>query len=398
MSGTVSNFLPFSNPNYSDLGSQTWNTSSQIEFQSIGGTLGLAEAAIVSFTMTVTPTIASGNSMDWSPMRTFANRVTISQGGETYKDIHPFFWIVRNAVMRRLWLPNYANSNVGGDYATSQYAASNLGTTLPALTTETAVTARFTFIIPFRWINGKLEGCFPIGDSSNPLVLNFFTPKTVAGTDPENNLFMIVPNSTDSVAIKNATVKVILVYRTALSYAPNVTIATPVVGTQLKVTQSSIALNNVGSEVTVSHSNRFPHSMILTIVEDGNANPNTSGNTLGLMNAANISRFRYKLTSETPVIDLDTDDKIFAYFQAQRLQLGFDLPDGVFPYFPLFEENGSGYFTDPNLQNLHQIPDLNLWRNTMTGVTVASGTTINASASNIARIRTYSEMVVPVSY
>lgn len=399
MGGTASAasaFLPFSNPEFSNLGTQTYAAGSLLEFTSIAGDLGLCEAALITVNLNVTPTIASGNGMAWSAMRSFFNRVQVEQGGETYKDVHPWFFILRNALNRRLYLPNYFNSNLGGDFPNSQYAISTLGGALPALATGVAATATFQFLIPFRWLRGRLEGMFPIGDSSNPLSIRLSIPKTLSGNDPENNLVIISPGSSDSITVNSGSVNVVLIFRSALAYAPNTTISTPVVGSQLKVTQSSNALSQVGSEVATDHSNRYPHTMIITVVESGDANSD-SGNT-GLMNANNISRFRFILTTKTPIIDLDEAPKIAAFFAGQREELGFDLPDGVFPFFPLFQQHGIGYFNDPNLEEVHQIPDFNIWRNALTGVTVASGTAINSSGAALARIRTFSEFLIAVDY
>lgn len=400
MGGTASAasaFLPFSNPEFSNLGTQTYAAGSLLGFTSIAGDLGLCEAALITVNLNVTPTIASGNSIAWSPMRSFFNRVQVEQGGETYKDVHPWFFILRNALNRRMYLPNYNNTNVGGDYSPSQYATGYLGNTLPGLVTGTAASAVFQFLIPFRWLRGRLEGMFPIGDSSNPLTIRLSIPTPIYGSDPENNLFLVHSPSTDSVAINSGTVNVVLIFRSALAYAPNTTISTPVVGSQLKVVQSSVGFTQIGSEISVGHSNRYPHTMIVTVVEDGNANTDTH-NTLGMMNAINISRFRFILTTKTPVIDLDEAPKIAAFFSGQREELGFDLPDGVFPFFPLFQQHGIGYFNDPNLEEVHQIPDFNIWRNALTGVTVASGTAINVAAPGLARVRTFSEFLIAVDY
>lgn len=394
-------FLPYSVIDLSNWGVQNYVAGSKLTFQSVAGEVGLAEALIVTFRLNVTPTIAAGNSMAFSPMRSFATRMVLSQGGEVYKDCHPFFYTLKLLTSKRRFVNNLTTGAWGSDIATPQYPVGRLGTTLPALANG-AATGKFVykFIIPLRWLKGSKVGMFPIGDSSNPLQLDIYLPATLAGVDPMNNPFLIVPGSTDSVALTAAgpnTVQVMAVYRKALSYKPGLVIATPVIGSQVKVVQSTVGVSQVGSEVSVPHTTLFPHPSMYTVVNDGDANPNTAGNSLGMLTWDKVSRFRIALTSQTPIIDLQDSTKIEDYFQQLRMALGLDLPDGVWPFVPIFMIE-DGFYVDPDLQHLHQFPNFNTWRNALTGLTVAAGTTINSSSAGLARIITMSEYLVGVNY
>lgn len=385
----------------------TYAAGQDLIFESQTGLDGFAEAVVVQVSMQVTPTITSPNKMAYSPLRSFFQRMTLSQGGTTFRDTHPFFYSLRRAMMRRNRQLNYIGPS-GQDFSQptftgNEYAASSLAlSALPALATATQVTVRYSYIIPLRWLRNSTMGMFPVGDSSTPLRLQLFTPTNLVGSDPEANPFLIHPGSTDTVALANATVTAILWYRVPLSYAGG-TVPTPKIGTQLVHARQQVAFTGTGVDIPVTHKNLYPHTMFFSIVEDGNADPNSTqsstNNGLGLMPVTNLTRWRYRLTETDPVVDLDTSDKLLAHFAGWRQQLGIDLPDGIFPYAPILGEvSGVGEYVEPDLELLYQFPNFKTWQNTQTIANVANGTTLNGAAAGLARITELSEYLVGVPY
>jgi len=390
------NFLGLSNPDYMDCGSLAYALNSQIRFSSIAGNLGLAEGAFVRVNLNVTPTIAVGNAALFSPLRSFFTQVSIDQGGVNYKQVHPFFFVLRGATQRKLAKLNQINATPGADILQSSFAAAQCGTVLPALATATPADIKFVYWIPFRQLSGGLAGMFPVGDSSQPLNITLTTPTALGGFDPEASPILVTGG--DTVALNSGTIDCVIVYRNALTYSPNVKVNPPRVGYQVKVAQNAQAIAGVGADIRIPHQIFLPHTNIFTLIQDGNANPTIGGNTLGMMPFSNLSRLQFMLTDKTPVVDLNTANMFWAYQSALRTALGLDLPDGVFPYSPLLDLGGSGgAYMNPDLEILHQIPDLNVWRNSQTLVNIAAGTVINTNAG-LARITTFSEYLDNVNY
>lgn len=397
-------FLPFSvaRPQECDGSPQTYATGTDFIFTSKSGVEGMAEAIVFVLTLPVTPTIASGNKMVYSPMRSFFNEFKLSQGGQTYRDTHPYYYVLENAAMRYRRILNRVPS-VGEEWATSQWATANLPpTSLPALTTGTAVTITYVMVIPLRKFRGSAAGMFPVGDATIPLRIELFSPTALAGSDPENNPFLITAGSSDTVAINSgSTIRCYLWYRTPLVYAASGSVAAPVVGTQWIHTRTQTPLTSVGSETYVAHRNLYPHDMIFHLIEDGNANANATtspGNYLGMLGAGSISRYQFRLTSTDTVDDLDTAQKIQAWLYGWQMQWGLQLPDGLWPYVPILGEAGLGLYTDQDLQVLHQFPNFQVWQNTQTVFTVASGTSLNSSGTGLARITTLASYMSAVGW
>ncbi len=390
------NFLAGSVVQYDDCdGPQTYALGKNLTFQSTTGDIGLAEGVFVRFKLAVTPTIATGHSAIWSLLHSFATQVTISQGGEQFKQVHPAFFEQREFVMRRLYRQNYALS-AGSRF----YPSGHIGGTLPALATGVTANIVYTFFIPFRWIRNPAVniGMFPVGDSANALKIVLQTPAEFAGLDPENNAILMVAGDSATVT---GTVDCTIAYRSVLSYKPGQSVTPPVVGTQVKVAQQAQAINSVGSEIVLQHGNLFPHPLIITLTEDGNANPDAATEVNGTgLSSLFLSRFRFSLTKQTPVFDLSEEQTIAAYWAANRYAYGDDLIDGVWPYAPILETGavGAGYWTDPTDEWLQQIPNFADWKNALTGVTVASGQTINSAGAGLARITEFAEYLVGVNY
>ena len=398
-------FIPFSRPLPQEMSGSpaTYALSKEIKFESVAGDEGLAEALILLINLPITPTIATGNAMKFSPLRSFLPRVRVSQGGQTFRDIHPYFYSLRRAVMRKLQQVNYLNVALGEDWFQQVYAAAKLPpSSLPTLTTATAATVQFAYVIPFRWLRGSSAGMFPIGDSTTPLQVSVFTPTDLAGSDPEANPIILTAGSSDTVAINTgATITALLWYRQPLVYSPPGTVQTPVVGTQLMHTMNSIAMNAVGGDNTVSHKNLYPHTMLFTLVEDGEGDAKATtgqGTSLGMLQASQVARYRFRLTSTDPVDDLQTANEILAWMLGWRTQLGFDLPDGIWPYVPLLGEAGSGLYTDQDLEMLHQFPNFATWQNAQTIINLVSGTSLNGSGTGLSRISEWAEYLVSVPY
>lgn len=397
-------FLPFSRPLPQEMDGSpaTYALSKEIKFESVAGDEGLAEALVLLVNLNITPTIATGNAMKFSPLRSFIPRIQVSQGGQVFRDIHPYFYTLRRAVMRKLQQINYQNTALGEDWVTNLYASSKLPpSSLPTLTTATAANVTFAYVIPFRWLRGSVAGMFPVGDSTTPLKVSVFTPTSMTGSDPEANPILIKPGSSDSVAINSGTVTALLWYRQPLVYAAKGTVSTPVIGTQLMHTMNSVNMASVGGDNTMSHKNLYPHTMLFTLVEDGNADPTaTSGQaqSLGLLQASYIQRYRFRLTSTDPVDDLQTANEILAWMMGWRTQLDMDLPDGIWPYVPIFGEAGSGLYTDQDLEMLHQFPDFSTWQNAQTIVNLAAGTTLNGAGAGLSRMTEWAEYLVSVPY
>ena len=383
----VVDFLKASNPRFQDLGTSAWGTGQTLSFQSLPGQLGLAEAVVLRIHGTVTPTLGTGAAI-WSAMHSFFTNVRLRQGGEVYKDWHPFGFELRNMLTERYRNPNVSRT-MGG--ASPAYAA-NLGTALPAIAGAAALPVVWTLVIPLRWLGKLAAGMMPVGDTSNPLVIELVTPTAVYGVDPENAPIIVSGGAT---VAANLSVSATLIYRQALSYRPGVQIQPPVVGSTLRAAQYSVPIDQVGAEVRVPHQNFYPHTMLLSVVEDGSANAATP---YGGLNTTGVSRFRITLTSDAPVIDNDTAEKMNTFFLGLRLLNTVDVPDGVFPFVPQYEENGLGIYIDTDAEDVRQLPNLQDWRNMATGVTLAGGTSINAAGAGLARIRTFAEYLAPVNY
>lgn len=397
-------FLPFSTPRPQEMDGSpyTYATSTDFIFTSKSGVEGMAEAIVVVLTLPITPTIATGNKMAYSPLKSFFNRVVVSQGGQIYRDTHPIYYVLENAAMRRQRRLNFVPT-FGEEWTASQWAAANLPpTSLPALTTATAATITYVMVIPLRKFRGSEAGMFPVGDATIPLRVELYSPTSLTGSDPENNPFLIHPGGTDSVAINSgSSVRCYLWYRTPLVYAGSGAVQAPVVGTQWIHTRTQTALTNVGSETYVAHRNLYPHDMIFHLVEDGNADPNATtgaGTYLGLLGAGSISRYQFRLTSTDTVDDLDSAQKIQAWLYGWALQWGVQPLDGLWPYVPILGEAGLGLYTDQDLQVLHQFPNFQLWQNTQTVFTTAAGTTLNSAGSGLARITTLSSYMSAVPW
>lgn len=394
-------FLPFSRPVPQEMsGSPSgFATSQQYVFESQAGLEGLGEAIALVVSLNVTPTIATGNSIKYSPLRSFIPRIQLSQGGQVFRDIHPFFYSLRRAVMRRMQHINFLNTQVGEDFGTNQYMAANLPpSSLPALVTATAAQVTFVYMIPLRWLRATAAGMFPVGDTTTPLRLSVFTPVNLVGNDPEANPFLIHPGSSDTVAINSGSIKALLWYRTPLVYAAKGKVATPVVGTQLMHVSNSQAMTSVGGDNILSHKNLYPHTMLFTLAEDGNADPNVATSTLGMLNAANVARYRFRLTETDPVDDLDTADKILLWMLGWNTQLDFPMPDGVWPYIPWLGEAGSGLYVDQNLETMYQFPSFQVWQNAQTILNLAGGTTLNGAGAGLSRLTEWAEYLVSVPY
>jgi hypothetical protein len=214
--------------------------------------------------------------------------------------------------------------------------------------------------------------------------------------DPVNN--PIVGTTVTAAAIDAAsTVSCELWYREALSYAPGVSIKQPTVGTTLRVTEQDNAINGVGAEIQVPHRNLLAHTMLMDLVLDGNGGYAEAGSQGG-MTTLNVSRWRYTLTDQSPVSDLQSTENILAQKLADRLQFGVDLPDGVFVNDFETASTGAGWYTDPTEDPLQQLPDFDTWQNTLTGITIAQNATINRAGNGLARVHTFSEYLEGVDF
>lgn len=372
--------------------SNAYAASTEYRFESVAGDEGLAEAALIMLTLPITPTIATGNKLAFSPYRSFFPRVTVSKGGQVYQDTHPIqFRYERLLARRNAWL-NRVSGTIGEGITLGQWAAANLPpSSLPALTTATAVTVTFYLHIPLRWLSAlpwvgsPAAGMFPVGDTSEPLRITVFSPTALVGDDPMQNPILEHPGATDSVAINaNSTVKAMLWYRQPLVYAPGAAPKIPVVGIQLIRVRNDIAIASVGGDIVIPHRNEYPHLGHFVLYQDGNADANATtlpGTALGLGNYGQIARYRERLTSTDPITDLDTADKINAWVTGWRQQVGQDLPDGVFPYWPyLGLDNPDGWYVDPDFEIGQQIPSYKQWKNAATILNLASGTTLGSTA------------------
>lgn len=386
-------FLPFSNAQIQDLGSQAYAvTGGRLTFTSLAGRMGMADGAFITIRGTVTPTLGAGAAL-WSTMRSLFRQVTVSQGGKTYKQFHPVYLVTRLLTERRLYNLN-ASLHPGGDAQASPFYAANLGGSLPALVGAAALPFVFTFYLPFRWRRNLLAGMFPIGDSTRPLVIDLDLPTAGYGVDPQN--FPVIVSGGATVAFA-ATVEASLVYREVLPYRAGIAVAQPVVGTQLRVSQLSTAITGVGAEFSVPQLDQTPHAGMFSYIQDGNANAAAGAGVNGSgLTTLNVSRMRYTLTSQAPVLDLDTPVKLYNWLLAQRLQYGVDLPDGFFPIKFGEDDHSTGFNNDPNDDTLWQLPDFSVWANSLIGVTLTGA--INGAGAGLARILTVSEWLEPAGY
>lgn len=371
----------------------TYEAGTSYTFSGKAGDVGLAEFIRVRVFGTATQTAGTGTSpgVAWSAMESFFTSVRVKLGDTPIKEVHPFYFRVRNLTRRRNFLPGHAPANQ------SNIASKNLPFALPTLTTSgSAYNFVWELLIPLRWLRSELIGGIPTGDSTNPVNVELFTPQNLYGVDPQNNLFIVSGGTTVAVT---ATVTATYVYRTAMSYTPGISIAAPVVGQTVRATSTTQAIDIVGDETPVTVTAKRPTSALFLILQDGNATPvpATGANGSGLSTNM-LSRLRFVLSNQATVFDLDTDEKLYAYLDAFRLSNEVDLPDGVVPI--TFDQEGwlSGFYNDPNLEDIAQFPNFGQWRNAFVGFTVASGYTLNSSGSDLARAVLYQEFFDAVSY
>ncbi len=361
-----------------------------VEFDTKPGDLGLSESILIRVYGTITPTLGSGAAV-WSVMESFFKEIKIKRGDTPIKSVHPFFFILRNKLMRRGYEVNGAP--FGG---TNYFAKANLPQALPTITGATAINFVWGLYIPTRWLRSLLNDMYPVGDSDNPLKIELTPAAAAYGVDPQNAPVLVSGGATVAFS---ATIAASYVYRSVLSYTPNVTVQNPVVGRVLRVGSGSQSITSIGSETTIVPVAKKPTTLLVAVVQDGNANAGAAAGTNGTgLSTSELSQLEFVLSTDAKVLNLDAAEKFIAYQENLRLAYGLDLPDGVFPLVFPQQSWASGFNDDPNLDPLAQIPDFSTWREAFLSLTVASGTTLNSAGSGLARVVLYQEWLESVNY
>lgn len=370
--------------------SATYTLGQSITFDTSPGDLGLSEGILIRVDGTITPTLGTGAAV-WSAMQSFFSAVRLKRGDTPIKDVHPFFYVLRNRIMRRGYGTEAAP--FGGN---NFFAKTYLAQPLPTITGSAAINFVWSLFIPTRWLRALLNDMYPVGDADNPLKIELVVPAAAYGVDPQNVPVIVSGGATVALA---ATVTASYVYRSVLSYTPGVQVQSPTVGRVLRVGSSSVPVQSIGSETTITPPAKRPTNMLIAIFQDGNANAAAAAGVNGTgLSTVELSQLEFVLSTDAKVLNLDVLEKFVAYQQSLRYAYGFDFPDGVFPIIFPQQSYGSGWYDDPNLEPLNQLPDFSVWREAFLSLTVASGSTINSAGGGLARLVLYQEWLETVNY
>ena len=395
-------FLPNSIPQIGNMKYDGDNTAAYTvggawDLETPGGDLGLLDNIILRVYGTITPNLgATPGQLAWSVMQSFFTGITLKLGDTRIREAHPFYFAIRNHILRRRYAEN-AHFNWG---FTNYYARNYNASVLPALTGSTALDFVWELEIPVRWIAASLMGALPTGDSTTPVKLELVAPKSLYGVDPQNNLILAANGATATIS---ATIEATYDYRIPLSFTPltsGESIATPVVGNTVRVAAVSKALSQVGSEIQFPIQNFKTTTLLMLVLQDGNANADAASGTNGTgLSTGFLSQLRLRYNSSTPeIIDLDNDQKFKHFNRALRTAYGEDLPDGVIPIVFGQQNWGDGFFNEPNLDPVAQLTNFSNFKQAYFGVTVASGQTLNSAGSGLARGVLWQEWLEPVGY
>ncbi len=361
-----------------------------VEFDTKPGDLGLSESILIRVYGTITPTLGSGAAV-WSVMESFFKEIKIKRGDTTIKSVHPFFFKLRNQIMRRGYEVNGAP--FGG---TNFFADTNLPHALPTITGAAAIDFVWGVYIPTRWLRSLLNDMYPVGDSDNPLKIELTPAGAAYGVDPQNNPVIVSGGATVAFS---ANIAASYIYRSVLSYTPGAKVGNPTVGRVLRVGSSTQSVVNIGAETTILPVAKKPTTLLVAVFQDGNANAAAAAGVNGTgLSTTELSQLEFVLSTDAKVLNLDATEKFIAYLENMRLANGLNFPDGVFPLVFPQQSWGSGFFDDPNLEPLAEIPDFSIWREAFLSLTVASGTTLNSAGAGLARVVLYQEWIESVSY
>jgi len=317
---------------------------------------------------------AGGSKPRWSQFApfNFFQSVAISLGGGPFQHVNPYFYYLREAVMRPGWKPD--KTPYPYSYATNKaWNTPDLQSTVGS-TVDNQL--RFCIRIPLQVQHGTVMGHIPMGNPKVKMKIRLTVAPEFYGADEWLN--PIVGGSLVSAVVDPAkTSWVVPAYKYRTTPATRADMIDPKIGFVLNIQTKDSDFVAAGSDTPIKFSDPFRYLRLWHIVIDGTGSPNSEA----------VNGFELDLTPGYEQFNFRGEEGMMDYFNETHRRYRQNLPTGVF-VFDLWA--GS----DPANPNDTQSIDGAQFATLQTKLSVAAGTNIQSPA----KIITIAEALSPVGF